>query len=46
MQRWLADVRLAGARGTEAIAKLPAEEREGWAKLWAEVESLRKKAQE
>ena len=46
MQRWLADPHLAGVRSAEALAKLPAEERPGWAKLWAEAEALRKKAQE
>jgi serine/threonine-protein kinase len=46
MQRWLADAHLAGVRGVEAISKLPAEEREGWAKLWTEAEALRKRALE
>jgi hypothetical protein len=46
MQRWLADPHLAGVRGAEALARLPSEERPGWAKLWAEAEALRKKAQE
>jgi serine/threonine-protein kinase len=46
MQRWLADPHLAGVRGAEALAGLPAEERPGWAKLWAEAEALRQKAQE
>jgi serine/threonine-protein kinase len=38
------DVDLANLREEEAIARLPAEEREGWAKFWADVEALRKKA--
>jgi serine/threonine-protein kinase len=46
LRGWLADPHLAGVRGAEAMARLPAEEREGWAKLWAEVESLRKEVQE
>jgi serine/threonine-protein kinase len=46
MRRWLADPQLAGVRGADALAMLPAAERERWAKLWAEVEALRKKAQE
>jgi serine/threonine-protein kinase len=46
MQRWLAEAHLAGVRGAEALAKLPPDEREGWAKFWTEVEALRKKAQE
>jgi tetratricopeptide (TPR) repeat protein len=46
MQRWLAGPDLAGVRGAEALARLPAEERPGWAKLWAEAEALRQQAQE
>jgi serine/threonine-protein kinase len=46
MQRWRADAQLDGVRGAEAIARLPDEEREGWAKLWAEAEALWKKVQE
>jgi serine/threonine protein kinase/Flp pilus assembly protein TadD len=45
MRNWLADADFAGVRGTEAYARLPAEW-EGWAKLWVEVEVLRKKAHE
>jgi serine/threonine-protein kinase len=45
MQHWLADADLDGVRGAEAIAKLPTEEREGWTKLWADVEALRTKGQ-
>jgi hypothetical protein len=45
MKRWLADLSLAGVRGTEALAGLPAEERQGWAKFWTEVEALRKQTQ-
>jgi tetratricopeptide (TPR) repeat protein len=43
VQHWLTDAHLAGVRDAEAIAKLPAEEREEWTKLWAEVKALRKK---
>jgi serine/threonine-protein kinase len=46
LARWLASVHLAGVRGTEALGKLPAGEREAWARLWVEVEALRAKAQE
>jgi serine/threonine-protein kinase len=46
MQRWLTDAPLAGVRGAEALGRLPAEERAGWAQLWAEAEALRKKAEE
>jgi serine/threonine-protein kinase len=37
---WQADPDLAGVRDKEGLAKLPAEEREQWQKLWAEVETL------
>jgi hypothetical protein len=40
------DPDLAGVRDAEAIAELPAEEREQWAKLRANVEALRNKIQE
>jgi serine/threonine-protein kinase len=46
LEHWPADPRLAGVRGTEAIDQLPAEEREGWGKIWIEVEALRRNAQE
>jgi tetratricopeptide (TPR) repeat protein len=46
MQGWLADARLAGVRGAKALAELPAEERQGWAVLWAEAEALRQQARE
>jgi hypothetical protein len=44
MQRWLGDLHLAGVRDEVELARLPAEERQGWAKFWAEVEALRKKS--
>jgi serine/threonine-protein kinase len=44
MDHWLADADLAGVRGTQVIDRLPAEEREGWANLWKDVESLHQKA--
>jgi serine/threonine-protein kinase len=46
LERWASDARLAGVRGAEALGKLPAAERAGWAKLWAEAEALRKQVQE
>jgi hypothetical protein len=46
LQSWLTQAQLACVRGAEALGKLPAEEREGWAKLWADVESLRQKVRE
>jgi serine/threonine-protein kinase len=45
MQRWLTDAHLVGVRDAEAMAKLPAEEREEWTKLWAEAKALQKKIQ-
>jgi hypothetical protein len=46
MQHWLASTHLACVRDAQAIAKLPAEERKEWAKLWAEAEGLGKRAGE
>jgi serine/threonine-protein kinase len=46
LQQWLTDAHLAGVRDAEGIAQLPAVERDEWARLWAEVEALRKKTQE
>jgi tetratricopeptide (TPR) repeat protein len=46
LQRWRTDPQLVGVRGAAAIGKLPAEERAGWAKLWAEAEALQQKAEE
>jgi hypothetical protein len=43
---WQRDSDLIGLRDQEALAKLPADEREACQKLWAGVESLRKKIQE
>jgi serine/threonine-protein kinase len=45
LQRWLADAHLAGVRDAEAVAKLPAEERQEWAKLWAEAKALRERTE-
>jgi hypothetical protein len=44
--RWLTDTPLAGVRGAEAIARLPAWERPAWEKFWAEVAALQNKARE
>ncbi len=38
--RWRQSEGLACVRGPEALAALPAEEREGWRKLWADVDAL------
>jgi tetratricopeptide (TPR) repeat protein len=45
-RHWQRDSDLAGVRGSEAIAKLPADEREVWTQLWGEVAALLNKAQE
>jgi hypothetical protein len=46
MRHWQQDADLADVRGSEALAKLPTTEREGWRTLWVDVENLRKKASE
>jgi serine/threonine-protein kinase len=40
LQHWQKDADLASLRGEAALAKVPAAEREGWYKLWAEVDAL------
>jgi len=45
MQHWLQDGDFAGARGDEALAQLPAEERAAWRRLWADVAELLTKNQ-
>jgi serine/threonine-protein kinase len=37
---WLLSPELAGVRDTDALARLPAEERADWQKLWADVTAL------
>jgi hypothetical protein len=37
---WQEDPKLAGLREPAALAKLPADEQDGWRKLWAEVAGL------
>jgi serine/threonine-protein kinase len=44
LQHWQKDPDLAGVRDQEPLAKLPEAERKEWAKLWAEVGALLKKA--
>jgi tetratricopeptide (TPR) repeat protein len=46
LRHWQRDSDLAGVRGPEAIAGLPADEREAWTTLWAEVAARANKAQE
>ena len=41
MNEWLQDADLAGVRDDQWLAKLPADEREKWRKLWEQVRSLR-----
>jgi hypothetical protein len=43
MQHWQKDADLAGVRDPGALAKLPAEERTAWAKLWTDVDALLKR---
>jgi serine/threonine-protein kinase len=43
-QHWQRDPDLTGVRGNKALGMLPEAERAGWRKLWAEVETLLKKA--
>jgi hypothetical protein len=44
LQHWQKDADLASVRGKEALAKLPEAERAAWQQLWADVETLLKKA--
>jgi serine/threonine-protein kinase len=46
LPRWQTDADLAGLREPAAIEKLPAEEQQACAKLWADVAALLQKAQE
>jgi hypothetical protein len=43
--RWQEKRDLAGVRDKDALAKLPAEERAAWEKLWADVAAVLKKAE-
>jgi serine/threonine-protein kinase len=43
LDRWNLEPTLTGVRGAESIAKLPAQEQEGWTRLWADAAALRKK---
>ncbi|MGO9922041.1 MAG: protein kinase domain-containing protein, partial [Isosphaeraceae bacterium] len=40
LKHWQQDADLASVRDEAALAKLPAEEREGWKSLWAKVDAL------
>jgi hypothetical protein len=43
LQHWLKDVDLRSVRDQQALARLPAAERESWQQLWADVDSLLQK---
>jgi hypothetical protein len=45
MQHWQKDAALAGVRDQDALAKLPADERAAWEKLWADVGALLQRSQ-
>jgi tetratricopeptide (TPR) repeat protein len=44
LQHWARVPDLAGIRDAEALARLPADEQNAWRTLWADVDSLRKRA--
>ena len=44
MQHWQGDPDFAGVRGPEALARLPAVERQEWQTLWEDVAALRRRA--
>jgi hypothetical protein len=44
LQHWQQDPDLASVRGDKALAAMPAEERDAWRKLWADVAALAEKA--
>jgi hypothetical protein len=46
LKHWLDDTDLAGVRDPKELEKLPAEEREAWQKLWADVDALLQKGPE
>ena len=43
LKHWQGDPDLAGVRDEDAVAKLPADEREACQKLWADVAALLRK---
>jgi hypothetical protein len=45
LRHWKLDPDLAGVRGADALAKLPGAEAKQWRALWADVDTLFKKAQ-
>ena len=45
MRNWEHDTDFNGLRGAEALAKLPADERADWQRLWDDVATLRRRAE-
>ncbi len=45
IQQWLSDTDFNGVRGPDALAKLPAAEREPWRQLWADIAETVARAQ-
>jgi serine/threonine-protein kinase len=46
MRHWRSDDDLAVVRGKDALARIPAEERKEWERLWTEVDALIRRASE
>ena len=44
LEHWKQDTDLAGIRDADGLAKLPADEQKAWRTLWADVDSLLKRA--
>ena len=44
MHHWRNDDAFAGVRGKDLLARIPAEERREWERLWAEVDALIRRA--
>jgi eukaryotic-like serine/threonine-protein kinase len=44
LDHWKQDTDLVGIRDADALAKLPADEREAWRSLWADIDALRNRA--
>ncbi|HYT92556.1 MAG TPA: hypothetical protein VEL76_27820, partial [Gemmataceae bacterium] len=44
LAHWQTDADLASVRAPDALARLPAAERDTWRQLWSEVEALRRRA--
>jgi serine/threonine-protein kinase len=46
MQQWRSAGDFAGVRGSDALARIPAEERKEWERFWADVDALIRRASE